>query len=294
MSLTSMLKHKEIVKVFKSEFPLDIRLEGKIRAAPVTGNYTLVGSAFDYLLRFWIERHNKNVYSRPWIAEDSLELSRMTFDTKDPNTSKPSKSERRISCEDRMEKIIAIAKNEHRKYMNSGTIDDSLIKCCILLAQCDVYMRSGTFPKSLGTTLDGDVQDLKNLIAIADRNMFQVKDEVFLNPQFGDGSELVGGADADLIIDDTLVDIKTTKRLKFTQDHYNQIIGYYILSKIGKVNDKYNPDIRYVGIYFSRYGILHRMPVSDIENATNFAKFTDWFAQAAKTMFPPDGEILAR
>ena len=47
-------------------------------------------------------------------------------------------------------------------------------------------------------------------------------EKCYLNPTFGDASNLVGGADADIILDDMLIDIKTTKAISFTQEHYNQ------------------------------------------------------------------------
>ena len=102
-----------------------------------------------------------------------------------------------------------------------------------------------------------------------------------LNPHFGKGSTLVGGADADLIVDGVLIDIKTTQQTSFTQDNFNQLIGYYVLSKLGKVNDSEDIQISKLGIYFSRYGILHTIPTRQIENHKNFPKFVKWFKEQA-------------
>ena len=71
---------------------------------------------------------------------------------------------------------------------------------------------------------------------------------------FGKGSELARGVDADLIIDNMLVDIKTTKSDSFTQDMYNQLLGYYALSIFRKDLD----GIMQMGVYFSRYGEIGR------------------------------------
>ncbi|MCH7623818.1 MAG: hypothetical protein IIB46_07020 [Nitrospinae bacterium] len=66
------------------------------------------------------------------------------------------------------------------------------------------------------------------------------------------------------------MDIKTTKFLSFTQEQYNQLIGYYILSKLGKINESEDIPISKIGIYFSRHGILHTISAEEIENHPNF------------------------
>ena len=86
-----------------------------------------------------------------------------------------------------------------------------------------------------------------------------------LNPVFGYGSRLVGGADADMIIDGTLIDIKTTKDPTFKEDYYYQLVGYYILSLLGRIDTSYwksrnNAAVHRIGIYFSRHGVLHTFP----------------------------------
>ena len=56
MSLTSFLKIKEVKAKFRETFKKpSIKLEGEILAPPQTKNYGLVGTAFDYLMRFVLE-----------------------------------------------------------------------------------------------------------------------------------------------------------------------------------------------------------------------------------------------
>lgn len=94
-----------------------------------------------------------------------------------------------------------------------------------------------------------------------------------LNPKFGWFSYAIKGADADLILDDNLIDIKTTKNTTFKRDYWNQLIGYYILAdchnilcdKFGNLYDfeKY-PNISTISIYFSRHGVLQSVDVDNI------------------------------
>jgi len=272
VSLTSFIKIPQVKAVFRKEFPLQpTKLEGEIKAEPVTRNFPLVGAAFDYLLRFYLEQKNPNCITKRWVAETSVLL----MDTlgKDDEESK------------KMKRFLEESKKIHDNFLSTGMIDDEIIKTSVILAQMDVYYRQGTVPENLGTVEEGDIQDLRNLISLVDLDLFKAKNHCYLNPTFGYGSELVGGADADLIVDDTLVDVKTTKFLSFTQEQYNQLIGYYILSKLGKINESENIPISKVGIYFSRHGILHTISADEIENNPGFPKFVNWFEKSASAIF---------
>ena len=267
--------------MFKKEFPLSkTLLQGEMKAVPVTKNYPLVGTAFDYLFRFYLERENPNCVTKHWVAENSLALLKQEIE----RLGKKAPKEMR-DASDQMTVLLHDAKDSYEDYKSSGTLRDELIKHSIILAQIDVLYRSGRMHPSLGTVEDGDVQDLRNLISLVNPEMFKAKKTCFLNPTFGYGSELVGGADADLIIDDLLVDIKTTKYLSFTQEQYNQLIGYYILSKLGKINESETIPISKIGIYFSRHGVLHTISAKEIEEHTNFPKFVDSFEKLATVVF---------
>jgi hypothetical protein len=75
MSLTSFLTNKinqDVRDKFKQEFPkpkLSVRYE--ILAPPLTKNYGTIGTAFDYLLRFYLEYLNPGSINKPWIAYSS-------------------------------------------------------------------------------------------------------------------------------------------------------------------------------------------------------------------------------
>lgn len=281
MSLTSFIKIPEVKALFQKEFPLSKTvLQGEMKAAPVTKNYPLVGTAFDYLFRFYLERENPKCVTKQWVAENSLALLEQTID--DHGKKAPKEM---IAASNKMTSYLQDAKDTHKEYLKSGNLDDDLIKSSIILAQMDVLYRSGIIPPSLGQVESGDIQDLRNLISLVKPEIFKAKNVCFLNPTFGYGSQLVGGADADLIVDDVLVDLKTTKFLSFTQEHYNQLIGYYILSKLGKINESEDIPISKIGIYFSRHGILHTISAREIEEHPNFTKFVDVFEKLATVVF---------
>jgi hypothetical protein len=78
---------------------------------------------------------------------------------------------------------------------------------------------------------------------------------VILNPTFA-GSTEIGGADADLIVDRCLLDVKTTVDPKFTRTRVlYQLLGYVFLD----YDDGYGIDA--VGVYLSRQALLLRWPL---------------------------------
>ncbi|HEY9245715.1 MAG TPA: hypothetical protein VIO11_02605, partial [Candidatus Methanoperedens sp.] len=124
--------------------------------------------------------------------------------------------------------------------------------------------------------------DLKKLISIVNPDSFKARDLCMLNPTFGEGSKLVGGADADLLIDDTLIDIKTTKSLELSRDTFNQLVGYYILFKVGGIDGApFKLGIENLGIYYSRYGELYMFSIKMVMDEIKLSSFIEWFKKRA-------------
>ena len=301
MSLTSFINIPQIKQKFKEEFPIPtIKLDSPILAPLGTKNYLLVGTAFDYLLRFYIQSIAPKSVDQKWVAEESIERIKLksgqyasidgeikSFDkNKDVHEQFP--KAREIFWEKGSkewagkikpsEDVLSEAKDRHAKFVQTGKLDDALIESTLKLAQLDQIYRSGRIDLN-NNYLKQDVDELRQLFDVAvQSNVFKENINYILNPTFGKGSELVGGADADLISDDTLIDIKVTKNLKFTQAMYNQIIGYYALSAI----ENKPPKIKNVGIYFARHGILHTIAIHDIAQKSDLTQIVKWFELIAE------------
>ena len=111
MSLTSMLKGAEVRRLFRSTFDFRAyRIDADI-AAPrtVDWNNPAIGTAFDYLARFWLERRHQRVAKGPWIAENGLRILE-TFH-----------GNRSAGLVQAARKTLAYAKSEHATYMRTGT-----------------------------------------------------------------------------------------------------------------------------------------------------------------------------
>lgn len=269
MSLTSLLSNDtELRQRLLYSFPkheLEYDYNKILHAPALSPNYSLVGTAFDYLLRFYLQKENKKkvITDRKWIADEAFE--------------KINESNRLRRSNPDIINHYKRAKDNYRKFLSEGRLTNQLIKSTIFLARLDTYYRAG-YDENFTSCDDRDVEDLKALISLVDFDLFKAEKKIFLNPHFGDASNLVGGADADLIIDDLLIDIKVVKNLKFEREYFNQLLGYYLLSRIGGVNGnrRINP-IKKIGVYFARHGKLKIFTLEKIASDKQFEEFQKWF-----------------
>lgn len=263
----------------------------KIINEPKTRNYNLVGTAFDYLLRFLIKAHNPRAITRPWRAEQALD--------------KLEGKEKKIA-----KSIIKNVKINYDRFLKEKEIDEEIIISSLLLAKIDgVTWGNDLEDIDLDVDLD-DIDDIRNLIKGVPESLFTAKKHCFLNPTFGLASHMMNGADADLFIDGTLIDIKTTKNPKFTPSFFNQLMGYVILHHLGQLystNIKrvvpagfevifeedidslfLNEKIEKIGIYFSRSNYLHTIDLHDVLPGGKInLEFLNWFEDEAHRIYKP-------
>lgn len=248
---------------FKSDKPL--------LAPPLTSNYQLVGIAFDYLLRFYLERINVGSKTCDWVADEAITLLDPFEGTSDAH--------------EIAKTYLVAARDLYHSYIQDGLLTDELISAAICLAHLEGTRRSGIFNEANLKTLDDrDVADLKELISIAQEQDFTSLKACYLNPTFGST-----GSNADLIIDDKLIDIKTTKDLVLDRRHLHQLIHYYILLSLDGIDvgrKRYLNyfeevcEVTHICIYFSRHGYLHPMKISDLISPGSLPGFMKWYIEA--------------
>lgn len=297
MSLTSILSYsskefKPLRDLLTESFPSPKLLTKEpLKAPPGTTNYMLIGKAFDYLLRFHLEKQFKGkVASTRWVADSALRhFNDRTaggiftrddehFDLPDDELFKllRDKTESDKILNAKVKNQYDECKSIHLKWINSNSIEISqLISVCLFLGRLDDVARNGFFAKdafTLEPENEDDILDLTQLIQICDFKKFTPKRKIILNPGFGIASSLVGGADADVLVDDTLIEIKVTKELKVTRSFYNQLIGYYLLHLLGGVTKHKEIKIRKLGIYFARHGFLWTCNVDEVGSREIFEK----------------------
>jgi len=119
-------------------------------------------------------------------------------------------------------------------------------------------------------------------------------DKLIDGPGFGKYRYILAG-EGDLLIDDLLVDIKTTEKARFTNSFWRQLLMYYVLNDVQRVlfeaedvrsgreafEGKY-PEISCLGVYFARYGELVIVDVNDvIEDQDTYGEFRAWIVNRA-------------
>lgn len=264
MSLTSIIdRDKELRHKIGNAF-LRPKLERNrpLLAEPLTEHYGLVGTAFDYIFRFFLEKiNNAKTSSKGWIAEQAIWW--------------------RIQDEEKREigsEIISNVKELKKEFVETGKLSRELIRQTLRMSYIDSVYRSGKGFEYIGKDADqADIEDIEKQFSLVDEELFRSKDVCLLNPSFGEASNLVGGADADFLLDDKLIDIKTTKKLQLGLDDFCQVIGYLLLHRIGGIEKSKEIEINHLGIYYSRYGYLFLFDVQGVIDDGSLRVFTEWF-----------------
>jgi hypothetical protein len=125
------------------------------------------------------------------------------------------------------------------------------------------------------------VSELRRLIQAVDWKGINANRVCLLNPHFGDGSKLMGGADADALLDDRLLDVKTTRTLKIRTEDWRQLLAYAALNVHFPIGGGRKRRIRRIGFYYSRHGYLVSWPLAEVVDSMQFARFADWLRKYA-------------
>ncbi|MDE2838654.1 MAG: hypothetical protein OXL97_14295 [Chloroflexota bacterium] len=208
--------------------------------------YTTIGTAIDYRLRYYFA----STPHRDLVAYDGAELlaemypqysdpTQALFDDLAQFESDPPAQRRLVESEEyqlnRHCYVLALLEQLSRSLRSWGSSP---------LLACD------TVNEWLNIQSEEEIQDLAALSWLFyDSHSNLLSLPCNLNPIFV-GSDDVDGADADLIVDSTSVDIKTTIKASVAKDYIYQLIGYVLLD----YTNEYQIDR--IGLYMTRQGIL--------------------------------------
>ncbi|PCH90819.1 MAG: hypothetical protein COB85_09910 [Bacteroidetes bacterium] len=273
MNISDLLSVPEVKERFKGYTGLVTNHPaGEMLAPPISDRTGEVAIAFDYLLRFYTEHLNqdKKVEKNTWYAQGAFYFQYVQ--------SPEEHLDFFLRLEREYEELIPIYKN----YIKEGKVTKDLFYFCLFLAKfelsnkvpIDILVESYTKPHK------ESIKDLKSIFSLINPSHFLCDKKCYLNPTFG-----IGNMNADLIIDDTLIEIKTVSKIKWTdfKAYVNQLLVYYILSLIGQINSKVKRSpIKYLGIYYSRHGLYWREPIAEVLNTNKF--FKEFFKK-----YPMDG-----
>lgn len=229
----------------------DRNVRGRVKVPCGCKHSALVGTAFDYAARFELAHRAPHAVSRRWVAEGAVARLRIS------NSVELADAQRVVE--------------EARNAVAVGWPASALARYALIathaarLAQLDTFFRSGyppTFGERDGIDELGIVDEVVQLLVCADPLWrLSTRAPLLLNPHFGSASLAVGGADADLVAQNVLIDIKTTKQTVVERDTMRQLVGYVALARASDCAELF-AQIDTVAIYFARYGVLRtvRLP----------------------------------
>ena len=270
MSLTSIMKggFSNVVVVNipipKSQF----KSSKDCISCPKTKNYSLVGTAFDYLLRSELKRLHPNAKECEFIAEESILLVKEAVDSTGYFQAKNAEiGAKELNL---MRNIANNFKEKRATFLKSGILADDFIETTIKYAKLDVIFRAGIYDDIEKDVDELDIEDLKSLYNLIPEEFKMPSETILLDPTFGEASRKVEGADVDLIIGHAMIDIKTTKEMKLDGYIWSQIVGYLMLSDHAYEKEGLIPKIEEIGLYFSRYGYLWEIEASYVRENPNY------------------------
>ena len=307
MSLTSFIKKPDITAGLKERIsrpnislPKDMICDSPPSYSTYRNLPSLAGTAADYLIRAGIKLKNPDSRENQWAATKAItQLDDLQLDVDtgqwDRVVAFPGGGEGMVSEEpipgvdlqlvkDRAKEIYDNARSEYDKTISSGKLSEGVALSLVRLSQLDSIYRAGLrFSLLANPTLcpvDGEEDVAKDILNLYDHTPWEnlkSKHHCMLNPSFGEASKIVGGADADLVIDNCIIDFKTVKNTtnRFV-DTLHQLAGYFALSQIGSI-DGDQVDIGSVGIYYCRQATLVNIPIEKLIIG-DVKEFINWFS----------------
>lgn len=305
MSLTSFINMDDVRAKLRVLHPkVSRRINVPCKVEPRSDRYALIGTAFDYLLRFEIQRRAPHAITGEWVAEHAADLlgkeegnfATWVSLTEDGNgLVRPAQDESEMDDE-LSEKVCRYAHNvvENAKSTVAAYVVNELptrqeqaemAAHAIRLANLDPFLRELQLNSGFDEVNNDDVEELLDMLAIVPFNMLIGNGPLFLNPTFGASSRLVGGADADLITGNMLVDLKVKKRVEIRAKELDQLLGYFLLARNQERVSSDFPKINKVALYFSRHGFLWSLDTSAWTYNPQFLEIEEWFLKRAEQVF---------
>lgn len=282
MSLVSFVELPDVAAKLKPFRGTPQRAEAEL-LVPSSGNPQLAGTAFDYLLRFELKRRAPHAKDRKWVAEGAPFL--LTRRVVDPNATLDPEAEFALSDRSmRVDAVCRSARKALRAYLKVPTptaeAQKALAAWAVRLAKIDAVVRGRGLDPTFEDAAPELAEELVDLLAAVPYERLLHDERMILNPDFGDASCAVGGADADLITGDTLVDFKTTTSCEVWGNHIDQLFGYFLLARRSGL-----PAISKVMLYFARHRQLRVRETAVWTSHPDFAETERWFFERAREVF---------
>ena len=271
------------------------------------GNPQRIGTAFDYLLRFELQRRTPRAEAGTWVAEYAedrfftkkvvriksfdavyrrIEQGQKLTPISDEDglyaMSCPTPKSRRVRVAiEKAKRAVATYRRIRRPTRHDFA---EVAAHALRLASLEAVFRAGleNLPPDFDQVSKAEISELVDLLLLVPFDSFSVRGRTLLNPLFGTLPRLMGGADADLIVGDILIDVKAVNKASAPADYFDQLLGYFILARHTRRVNRSFPLINRLALYFARHGYLWPWDVSALHDDREFLALEKWFIDEAK------------
>jgi hypothetical protein len=291
MSLVSYIQRPEVaarIKPFRPPPPR--KINAPLKVEPRTDHWSLVGTAFDYILRFELKRRAPYARDGMWTAEATYVLVsnlHLSPNLRQQVQASGLKEDALVEfCDD----VVSEAKEVYSTFVKTPSPTPTQLAIiaghAIRLARLDPIFRTRRIDETFVEDPDpADVEDLMELLAVVPFEDLMHGTNLLLNPSFGESSRIVSGADVDLISGDRLIDFKTTKKTAMEVLYLDQIFGWFLLARRERrLNSKF-PEVNKLGLYFCRHGHLWLREASEWTSKPGFQQLEEWFYDHAREVY---------
>lgn len=250
----------------------ELQLSWPVLVPSRSGKAAQMGTALDYAIRAgFAALWPGQCVSRPWVASATparLALAGMHEDAK------------------RCQRTLAQAQTALADLDPEAGLTEKQALACWDLALMEPVGRG--VPRVLPERWTGKrpspawISELQELLSHFPWDAFVPQERCLLNPDFGEGSQLAGGADADLVLDGLLIDIKTVSRRTLAIQDVRQVVSYALLARAYGFNGGPPEPIERVGIYYSRSAELVTWSLEGCVSAEGEARLLEYLVAASE------------
>ena len=260
MSLLSVMARPEVSSALARAVRPPFVQSLSVIAKELGGDRRLVGTAFDYALRFGLA-------SREWACH-SYHAAEATMEMLAQRPALLTDENRLHGLHERYGAAL-----EALGSLNTPMMDEEQAAAALFLARLENVYRGGDLDALLGMSGLPEQEDLAALYSLIPWKEIRPGKRAILNPTFGMGSHAVGGADGDVLVDDLLVEIKVTILPEVPFSAVLQVVAYALLAR-GFGVDGAGPQetVNRIGIYHARSGVLLS---TDLRNVVSEMDETD-------------------
>lgn len=232
--------------------------DGPLRCPPLGANAGLVGTAFDTALRFLVHGLNPQL-----LTVTGFTVARLAaFDL-----------ERHVVMA-----LVNEAEASLADLVQGNPLTAQHARAAVVLASLEVVVGTGRFQELVGVVPDAAWRDVLALLEAVPPTLFQAQRQVVIGPTFS-AAERIGGADADLLLDQRLVEVKATRHLTLQSSYVQQLVTYLVLERLGGITGSREP-VRELAVYFARYGLMQVFHIRELFRPGGLPLLVGWFDQS--------------